>query len=217
MKVPIKDIVFDDSIYPRQNYYWQIAYDYSLAIKSGSKFPPITLGKFKNKLYLIDGKHRLEATKSNKQKLISAKILTGLSKEEMFSKAVNMNNLHGQRFSVGDKVKIIVTLRNFKMDDNLISKLVHMPVSRIESMIEKRVTSSITGQQIILKPSIKHLVHQDNIPENIDDIQTYFKSNTQYQLIKELTELLKNKLIDKDNKKVMNLLIDLNRHLKYYV
>ena len=44
--IPIKDIFFDETIYPRQSTWWATSYKYSEEMKAGAKFPPIIVGFF---------------------------------------------------------------------------------------------------------------------------------------------------------------------------
>ena len=59
MKVPISDVKFDGSIYPRVKPSTTIVEEYADAMLSGDSFPPIILEEGTNKL--LDGYHRWKA------------------------------------------------------------------------------------------------------------------------------------------------------------
>ena len=87
-KVKLNEIVFDEELYPRSMYNWQTGYDYSQSMKVGAKFPDIILALYKGKKYLVDGKHRIEATKLLKKDSISAIVHTGWNRERIYKEAV---------------------------------------------------------------------------------------------------------------------------------
>ncbi|MFQ6057153.1 MAG: ParB N-terminal domain-containing protein [Methanosarcinales archaeon] len=213
----IKDIKFDKEVYPRENYSWQTAYQYQQAMKSGIKFPPITVGLYRRKYILIDGMHRLVAYKWLKEKYISAEIKKGLSKKDMFILAVKLNSVNARPFSVYERALIITRLEKYKISPKVISKLVAVPINDLQRFKADRITYSTAGEKVVLKSAVKHLskkeIENPAVLENLQD--TY--SSTQLKLLNELISLIKNNLIDKNNPKIISKLIELEKHLKSFL
>ena len=79
----VDEVVWDEDVYPRSHYNWQTALTYSNNMKSGNTFPPIVVARYEGRYIGIDGRHRVEAKRLQKQEHINAEILEGLDKEHM--------------------------------------------------------------------------------------------------------------------------------------
>ena len=141
-KVPIKEIFFDETLYPRASYNWQTAYDYSQSMKIGAKFPPIIIAILNGKKYLVDGKHRTEATKMNKQKEIKAIVYSGWSKKKIFLEAVRTNIAHGKLLGPYDKRRIAVKLREMNVSQDQISEIIQIPQDKLENFVGQRLINT---------------------------------------------------------------------------
>ncbi|MDK4524997.1 ParB/RepB/Spo0J family partition protein [Fusobacterium necrophorum] len=71
-------------------------------IESGGEFPPIHLGYLNNELIVVDGYHRLEATRQLELEKIAAYITAYNSKEQLITDAINENVVHGVRLNEYD-------------------------------------------------------------------------------------------------------------------
>ena len=79
-----------------------------------------------------------------------------------------------------------------KFDDNLISKIVHMPLGSINKFIAKNITTDVLGKRTILKSGIRHMSNDKDIYSNINEKQDKFTFDTQYNLLDEVITLLEN-------------------------
>jgi len=138
--IKIDDIIIDEEIYPRKQDVWLVAYQYSQAMKAGAIFPPIILGEYKKKLYLVDGRHRINAHKLLEHDTIDAIVKKYTDKKTMFVDAVKFNNIHGKALTVADKTKIFGTLRNWKYPDLTISTLLNTPIDNFNVFIMNRLS-----------------------------------------------------------------------------
>lgn len=206
--VPVKDIIFDETIYPRQSTYWQTSYTYSQEMLAGAKFPPITLALFQGKLVLIDGKHRTDATKLLKQETILAEVHTGWDKKRMFEEAIKRNLAHGQALSPYDKRSIALKLRNMHYNLKDISQLIQVPAEKVTEFIAQRLTNSITGEtitEVIVKSPLKHLAGKEvrfSNKNSLNDIQENIASKSQVILLDQIIQLIEFKLLDLKDKSV---------------
>lgn len=192
---------------------WLTTYDYAESMKAGAKFPPITVALYKRGYYLVDGRHRLEATKSNKEKYIDAEVKKGLSAKEIYLLAVKMNIGHGRQFSVQEKANIILKLKDMNYNISQISQIVSIPLTSIQSFMTNRITNTISGKQVILKAPIKKLKDQP-VEENINYEQDMFSASSQIQIIEQLIRLIENNWLDIENEQILNKLEKLSNLLE---
>lgn len=218
-KVLIKDVFFDEELYPRSGYNWQTGYDYSESMKTGAKFPPIILALYKKKLYLVDGKHRLEAHKILKLKKIDAVVYTGWDKKKIYTEAVRTNINHGRVLSPYEKRTIAMKLLEFKYKDKEISKIINVPTEKLEKFVAQRSVNVLTGTstedsakvskeiaQVILKSGAGH-ISGETVSEDkamvIENVQKSWSMHSQIRLFQQVIDLIENDLVDLDNKDVL--------------
>lgn len=207
--IAIKDIVIDEELYPRNNCNWQTAYDYSVSMKTGTKFPLITLAKYKNLFLLVDGRHRLEALKillgkKAKEKKVKAEVLMNLAKNQIYKEAVKRNIGHGRQFSIQEKLQIAAKLKDLHYTTANISKLIQIPASKLILLQARKVTNTINGEEFVLKSEVVHLGGQTlrGLQNGIEYAQVRFKGNKQVNLLDELIVLIKTRTIDIKNKAI---------------
>ena len=233
-KVNIHEIVFDEDLYPRASYNWNTSYDYSQSMLAGSVFPPIVLAILNHKKILVDGKHRLEAYKGLKIEQLNAIIYTGLSRQEIFKMAVQLNITHGRSLSPYEKRRIALKLMEMNVKKSDISKLILVPESKLTQFVGQRLISSVTGKpietdieltnaiknnQAILKSGLKHLSGQQFEEAEFNEIQEDqedYSMSSQFNLFSQVLNILKNNLLDKKNPKIIALVKDIKKLLKNY-
>lgn len=214
-EVNLKDVKFDESVYPRTSFDWRTAYDYANSLKAGAKFPPITLALFNRQLILVDGKHRLEAYKQCKQKTIKAEVFTGWDKKKIFVEAVQRNIAHGRILSPFEKRKIILKLREMKLSQKDISVLVQIPQEKIEEFVGQRLINSLTGDDEtfeVVKSEIKHTAGRSYEPEEFNTVlksQKSMRQVSQLSLLNEVIVLFEKKLIDLTDKEIVKRVLKL--------
>jgi hypothetical protein len=203
--VPIEKIVVDKRFYPRMKPSWFLINKYSKAKEAGADLPPIDVADVNGKLILIDGMHRMKAFSNQKEKYIQARIHTNLSDKEIFALAVKLNSQHGAGLSVYEITQAIIKLRDMKMNDMEISKIVSVPISKLESFVGKRlVYDSTLDREVVLKKPFRHLKENENVSLiGIEEKQESFAATSQTQLIDELIIILENDYLDYGDKKIM--------------
>ncbi len=233
-EVKLSEIEFDEELYPRSSYNWQTGYDYSQSMKVGANFPDIILALYKGKKYLVDGKHRIEATKLLKKDSIQAIVHTGWDRKRIYKEAVKSNITHGRSLSPYEKRRIAIRLMEMNCKDSEISELIQIPMDKMESFVKGRLVNSITGEpitsegseeiareigQAILKSGGKHFDGTTMSEEDFRDLETTqrnFYMSSQTNLLTQLIKILEKDLLDKKNKKVMKLIKKLKGLLKSY-
>jgi len=189
--LPINEIEFDESLYPRQGYWWATAYTYSQEMKAGAKFPNITIWYCNGKPILLDGKHRWEAYRLNKETHVTCNVLSRLTREQAFVKAVELNIANGQSLSPYDKMKIIKKLEDMKFDMETISKIVQIPFTSISQFIAKRITLNPAGGQQILKAPLMHLSENQVIVS--DEDQDKLSGNSEMSMLNQMIQIFENR------------------------
>lgn len=206
--IPIEEIVFDESLYPRVKYNWQTGYDYAISMKAGAKFPLVTLAVLNDKKVIVDGKHRIEANKILKMKTIKAEVFVGWNKQKIFEEAIKRNITHGRALSPYEKRVIALKLREMNYKPSDISQLIQVSMDKLENFVAQRLVNSITGEtikEVIIKGEIKHLAGRNYSPEEtvgIKQSQASMYSNSQLSLINDLISLIENDLINLENEKI---------------
>jgi hypothetical protein len=218
--VNLKDIEVDKKLYPRNNSYWYNAFKYEQAMKSGAKFPPIVLADYKGKLILVDGLHRLEATRKLGKTAIDAKILKGLTEKEIFIEAVRLNIKHGQPLCASEINNIILKFEKYGLSPIQISDVISMPMEKIEPFTAARtIRNSLTGEIITLKKPLKYLVKEGEVISD-EKFTALSMGNTlighrQDKLFEDLIYMFENRLIEKTTN-VKRLMIKLKKLITHY-
>ena len=93
-RVPIHDILRDDSLQVRQRVDPRTVHKYAEAMRADAEFPPVTLAHIDGSLYLVDGWHRVAAALANNQYLIWADV-SEMTFDEARWYAAKANTEHG--------------------------------------------------------------------------------------------------------------------------
>jgi hypothetical protein len=218
-EVNIADIVVDDALYPRVQFAWQTAYGYSEAMKTGVVFPPIALGKYRKKLYLVDGLHRLNAFKKLKRLTVSATIKSYGNREDMFVDAVRFNSNFGKPLTFEDKAKIYGTLKSYSIGDSEIEKLIHVPVDKFNTLASRQQSIS-NGKFATLPTVIAKAVENEQISE-VDAYKIVnstprkdLMSKSALTALTSVIVLFENNLVPLNNSKVDDACVKLNQLLQ---
>ena len=220
----IDEIFFDKTLYPRNDVDWITSVRYSESMKSGAKFPPIAIAQCNEdgKLYCVDGFHRVGALKNLKQEHCEAEFLGKMSKHEIYVESVKRNITHGRQFNSQERTKIILTLENWNLTQELISQIVSIPVDELKPFVAKRIArNNETEEAIALKSPLRHLAGLQ-----ILDVgeQSSLASRNQIQILDGVLTLLRNNWINLDSElireklyKILQLLKPLEKKIKIRV
>jgi len=203
----ISELLFDESIYPRIVRDWLTAYRYSQKMKAGEIFPPIDVGRYDGKLYVIDGIHRIDAKKLLKEKYIDANIKKYENKDEMFVDAVKCNSKHGRQLSVQETARIIYKLgEEMKFELEQIKDIIGMPVVSIERMKLKTIIGP-NGKPVYVKGVAEKAAKMSGISlEELASLdQSSFSVSTIIQLLNQMIALLEGGIYPLKNDEVLTL------------
>lgn len=142
----------------RDGPWWANVWAYAEEMRSGATFPPILVGQFEGRLIVVDGYHRVEATKRLGEELIKGTLKRYEAKADLLRAAVEANNHHGVRYTPQDKAYIAQLLAANGFEDVEISVLIGVPVDKLVNF-----TSRITFVGKPLKSPLMKLVEQGKI------------------------------------------------------
>lgn len=103
-EVLLSNIVIDEELQSRSTMLDEAQVKrYSIAIRQGDEFPPITLARIDNVLFLIDGFHRHAAARANVNSVIHA-VITDMKRDEAKWEGGKKNLQHGLPLKPKDKL-----------------------------------------------------------------------------------------------------------------
>lgn len=182
----ISEIVFDETLYPREGYDWKIGVKYSDAMKAKAVFPPIKVALVDGKYVLIDGKHRIEAKKLLKERHIDAIVMKGLNRKQMLIEAIESNVSHGKPLSLKERITAMQKLTILRVDLKEMSDILRIPIKRLETYTNRDI------KQISPIPPTARPTYNGISQEKLD---FYGK----HKLITDFLSMLENKNYPKDD------------------
>lgn len=180
-------------------------------MKAGEIFPPIDVGRYDGKLYVIDGIHRIDAKKLLKEKYIDASIKKYENKDDMFVDAVKCNSRHGRQLSVQETARIIYKLgEEMKFELEQIKVIIGMPVESIERMKLKTIIGP-NGKPVYVKGLTEKAAKMAGVSlEELASLdQSSFNVSTIIQLLNQMIALLEGGIYPVKNEEVVSLTIRL--------
>jgi len=168
----LEELTLEEKYYPRKSTSWQVAYEYANAMQTGSIFPPVLVGMYKGKNYLLDGWHRYEANKKNKTEYIKGVYKVYTNEKEIYLDSIIANSHHGKTYTFQEKLQIAIKLQDLNIDKAEISKIVGIPNDKLAKHLKIRTLTTPTGKKIIIKkPLIKAKQRGELDRFDVDEIE----------------------------------------------
>jgi ParB-like chromosome segregation protein Spo0J len=207
VKVPISKVVFEKSVYPRVVDkkglpFWAIAHKYALAMKAGSVFPPIALAEIRGRFILVDGWHRVLAAKELELDEVEAEFVGCKTYDEVYIEALRRNTVHGAALSPYEVAIAIKSLREKGYSYSEIAEIVHVPKETAQKWLKERVNDEGVVAKKMVAPVKIHVT---------DENQRTLAAKSQLSLINELVTLIREDLIDWEDKDVVKALNELGQ------
>ena len=197
----LDELVFDKELYPRIKIDWFTAYSYARMMKAGAVFPPILVGLYKGKYYVVDGWHRVEAYKRNKEEYIQGTVKKYEDYKTMFLDAIKHNIGHGRQLNIQEKLRLVDKLKEMKFELHQISEIVRMPIEDIKKILPRKIIRP-NGTVVYLKK----LSAESKVDVSKVD-QDSFSGRTVKHLVKQLIEVLKaDPELDEDVRELLTVL-----------
>lgn len=196
----------DTTLYPRIKEQWQTYYKYAQAMKVGDIFPPIMVGNYDGKLYVVDGWHRIRAKQLLKEKHIQAIIKKYKNSQDIFLDAIKYNISHGQPLSTQEKVRLVYKLGEMDFELEQISKIVKIPTDKIE-LFRDRTVIGPNGQPKYLKSVVARSKPDEKTALAVD--QDILGARTSTNLLEQVIELIESNVLNLGDESVKGLAIKL--------
>jgi len=204
--VKIGDLIFDKDLYPRMKVGWLTAYQYAQAMKAGSIFPPILVGKCEGKLYVVDGWHRVKAKEILGEEFIQATIKEYTSERDIFLDAIKANVAHGRPLSVQEKVRLINKLEEMNFTREQISEIVFVPADMVEKLRVRTIIGP-NGKPIYLKSVVAKSMTDSTEASEVD--MDKFSVRTVKDLLSQMIALLEAGIYPLEDEDVKELTVKL--------
>jgi hypothetical protein len=185
---------------------WQTAYQYSQAMKVGDVFPPILIGLFEGKHYVVDGWHRVKAKKLLYEQYIDAVVKKYENFADMFLDAVKYNVSHGKQLSTQEKVRIIHKFEQMHFKLEQISKIIKVPLDKIE-LFQARTIMGPNGVPIYLKSVVARAEPSEKAIMQVD--MSKLSTRTIAALFEQLIEIIRSGIFSVEDEKAKSLAIEL--------
>lgn len=193
MFLRLSEITIDESIYPRERVDWITVYKYQEALKAGAKFPPLVVGRDVDRFVLLDGVLRYRAYEN--QEIEGSKVvISGVTAAEFFAEAVRRNVVHGRPLTIQERVRAIIELRGRKYADVVISRLVAIPVEKIERLVAER---ALPDSVVLRAPicGVGDRLRRYN-KQGIEEIQDVLAAGSQAHIFTQALRILENGLVE---------------------
>lgn len=212
--VKMEKLFFNERIYPRNRVDWVTVEKYKDAMSAGAIFPPIAVIPVHRKYVVIDGRHTHEALKRNKEEYATVEIIRKeFNEKDAYIEAVKRNITHGRCFSMQERLIITSKLEKFKVSRKDITKLVFLTSDTIDRFQARRMTRTMTGEDIVLKSAIEHL-NDILVSDDVND--KILPMRTQILILNTLINMFQKRLFDENNEKVVLKIGELFNSLKEF-
>ena len=223
----IKQIQFDGRIYPRaigaEGFYQNVG-RITTAMKQGKQLPPIIAGDIEGRdgYWLIDGEHRVLATKKLGRKTIAVEIRKYSSVEEAFRDAVQLNSVHGLQYSLSDLALILEKGRNFGIPDNTLAHDMNYSTKGF-GLLTLMVQTDKKGKTVILKAAVARQIQQQMLSEKdikriaFTEDQSSINVASSTSALRQVVYFFRNDMIPIHNEEVSELCLELRELLENYV
>jgi hypothetical protein len=154
MMINIRQVVIDDTIYPRNKVILFNINRMTDAFDAGARFPPLVIEEGTKRL--VDGRHRYEMFKGKGVKKVEVIAKVYSSDADLFADAVRLNIGHGQNFDQITTRTAIIRLGEYGYSRAQIAEIVRVPAVSLEG-IERGFALSEDGKPLALKSGLSHM------------------------------------------------------------
>jgi len=210
----------DFGIYPRASLDDIAVNRYADAIRAGATFPAPTVDR--DTLRIVDGWHRIRAHKKvSSDEPITVDVVAFADEAALVCFAVEANSHHGRSYGTQDAIRAVSILNEHGISRAEAAKILSITEAKIDRMIETRVARASnmritttrpksarhdngeTTHAVTLKPALKHLAGHELTAEQ-EDVNGYLSGLSQVYLVRQLSMLADQKLLDYDDKSLLH-------------
>ena len=201
------EIVFDYTLYPRNNVDEYNVRCIMNAILAGEKLPPALIDKKSKRV--VDGVHRIKAyLRLDEDAKIEVIERDFKDDAAIFLEAMRLNADHGAKLDSCDRTHCLVVAERLKIPRDAVAGALHMPEEKLGTLRNNRLAKTANGLSIPLKRTMQHMAGrrltkmQMGANERSGGMNQVFYAN-------QLIDLIEAELLDKEDEKLLERL----RHL----
>jgi ParB-like chromosome segregation protein Spo0J len=161
VKIPLKDLVFENSLYPRPHVDPMHVQQFEHAMEAGIPLPPIIVAKGSN--IIVEGVHRYHAYQNQGRTEIAAIVKEYPDDAAIWRDAVALNAGVGLKFGPQDQLHILQISARLGVEENELSKLLKTSIDHLRNLgrryatVAKAVEGVAELRRVPLKGSVRHL------------------------------------------------------------
>ena len=207
--LPLSSLIENMDLYPRHAVDSAHVTTLAMAIESGQSLPPIVADK-KTK-QITDGWHRCRAYRRvhGEGCDVPVELVTYKDEGEMVMDAVRRNSCHGRRLDKMDRQRSILMLTKHGIPVTKIVDVIHIPEIVVTRLTQNTVivpkghaTAVPNTGTAPAKQCVSHMIGKRLSKEQANALQS--APGTSYVLLaRQLIDAVENKLIDKDNARLL--------------
>lgn len=190
-KISLDKIVIDDEFYPRNSVSEVHVKRLQLAIQTGSQLPPLVLEAKTHRL--VDGRHRLDAYKSEGVESVEVVEKVYANEADFFADAVRYNIGHGEPLDQYAIKSAIIRLDEYGYSRDKICELIRIPVEQIEKITKGFAISAETGKPMALKGGLSHLAGH-RLDSDQQQVNRHYSGGKAVFYLRQLCNMLENEM-----------------------
>jgi hypothetical protein len=200
-RVTLASLVEDFTLYPRGTVNDGHVRDLRRALEAGGTLPLMVVEA--GTLRVVDGFHRRRALAAHlgADATVSVELRSYDSELELFRDAAALNATHGQPLDRDDQVRVAVRMRELGAADDEIALTLRVTEARIGELLVHLTARTSGGEQVALKPSIRHLAGR-TLTARQEQGQPRVTGTATLRLVRDLRDRLRFNLMDLDSPKV---------------
>lgn len=227
-EIPVETLYWDKDLYPRVDVSTYNVMQLADKMSCGVNLEPIVVEEKTNRI--VDGVHRVHATKRLKLKKIKAHVFRYRSTPIMLRHSIQLNNRHGMNLSQQDLVRLIGMLQNLNVKANDVPEIlsistekfdelkmrlaweVDTPESKASGIVQSPKTKGsahFNMKPVPLKYGTRHLNGKELTKEQVEANDKY-TGHEQVFSVNNVIRLIEGKILDTKNARLMERI----RHLK---
>ena len=201
--IQISKVKFDKRIYPRNGIEDQNVREIARAYEAGIPVPPIVVDK-KTKI-CIDGRHRIKAAKKLGINKLPAELIAFPDKAAMLEEAVRLN-IHGRPLTTYDKAHCTILAESVGLDDERLRVALGTTVEHLKQLQTRKIGIDSVGNKMPLKATMNHMALSRTTKRFTKAQEAGHAKATgmaQRVYINQVRNMIENKMIDKENDKLI--------------
>jgi len=191
-RVKIAELVFDFTLYPRNEVSSQHVSILIDAIRAGATLPPMIVDRKSRRI--VDGFHRAKAYEDLDIEEVEVLLNDYATDAELFAEAVRLNAGHGRAFDNFDRRRAVLRLADFGFTPDQIAEIARVPLPRIDEI--QHITAVMPGGKVeIVKGGLRRELVGHKLTRAQEQLNSGWSGMQPSYHVRQLLRLLQAKVI----------------------